>query len=398
MNMKDFYPHPKQRWLFSTDPAYGKESLVTAFIDEAKPYTRRIKMTEQIKDPLYKDQWNLELMNVPEAWKYSTGKGVVVGIIDSGVDPTHKDLGWDEDVYISSGDGKLIVKQKTAHIYDAIADRKHTKILPGWNFIDDNNFTFDFYRHGTYMAGIIAADRDDVGIVGVAPDCKIRPYVVIDGNGNGNQVDVAKAIDKAIGDECDVISISLAFWNSRFGVQEAINRANNKGVIIVAAAGNNDIERIMYPANYDKVLAIGACNREGLRWRHSDNFGSNYGEGLFCVCPGASQPTTWFYNSRHTNVNATSAATANMAGIAALAKSVDKDIDMIEFHSLVWKGSTWDTQIGWGVPDAGKIVKTLWDRRVEPEHPSSAYIDTALIYARKVVKELEEYNKLTTFS
>jgi len=84
-----------------------------------------------------------------------------------------------------------------------------------------------------------------------------------------------------------------------------------------------------------------------------------------------------------------------MAGIAALAKSVDKDIDMIEFHSLIWKDSTWDTQIGWGVPDAGKIVKTLWDRRVEPEHPSSASIDTALIYARKVVKELEEYNKFT---
>ena len=311
------------------------------------------------------------MMNVEEAWKYSTGKGVVVGLIDSGVDATHQDLGWDTPVFLEAGMSRAIVKKITSNVYSCIQQEKHPKVLPGWDFVDDSEFTFDFYRHGTAMAGIIAADRDDIGIVGVAPDCKIRPYVILDGHGNGNQDTLALAIDRAVADGCDVINMSLAWWNPNKAVQEAVNTAVAAGVILIAATGNNDMERIMYPAAYDGVIAVGACDRNDNRWMHSEGRGSNYGKELFCVCPGGEHLTTQRLRSRYTSVDATSVAAANMSGVAALVKGACGDLDTHKLKALVgkalWSDRTGITFTGWGVPDAGMIVKAVMPERPQPK-------------------------------
>ncbi len=317
----------------------------------------RTKMTEEIKDPLYEDQWNLKMLNVEEAWKYATGKGVVVGLIDSGVDASHQDLGWHEHIELSAMDSYAAIKGKLMNVHLTILREEHPKILPGWNFINDSDFTFDFFRHGTAMAGIIAADRDNIGIVGVAPDCKIRPYVVLNNQGYGNQVNVAKAIRMAMDDGCDIINMSLAFRSSSQETLDATLEAAKAGIILIAAAGNDKKNHVSYPARYGRVISVGACDSHGKLWVHSDDRGSNYGDGLFCLCPGGAQPTTQRLRSRWNVVDATSAAAANMTGIAALIKEVRPNDGHYLLHNLVMFGKEWDKYIGYGVPDAADIIK-----------------------------------------
>jgi subtilisin family serine protease len=312
------------------------------------------------QDPMYREQWNLAMMNVPGAWEHTLGEGAVVGIIDSGIDYSHQDLGCEEDIQIMDYDSLETVKRKCQLVWESINRGTHAKILPGWNFLTHIDFSWDRFRHGTYMAGVIAADADDLGIIGVAPSCKIRPYVVIDEDGRGSQGTLVAAITRAVDDGCDVISMSLGWSRTHHAVNEVIGEAVKAGVLLIASTGNSNRKISQYPAAYEGVLAVGACRKDGNRWVYSDTRGSNYGDPLMVVCPGARQPTTWKMRSRYTMVDATSAAAANMAGVAALVKSVNKGINWQTFLEIIHRSSDrseWDEHVGWGVPDAAKLVK-----------------------------------------
>ena len=311
------------------------------------------------KDPMYKDQWNLQLLNVPKAWELTKGENVVVGIIDSGIDYSHKDLGCEQDIQIMAYDSLTTIKRKCVDVFMSIQAETHPKILPGWNFIADEAFTWDAYRHGTYMAGLIGADRDEFGIIGVAPNCKIRPYAILDDNGRTRSGLLEQAINKAVDDGCQVINISLGFPTYSSHVYTAIGKAIDAGIIVVASMGNSNRETKQYPAGYTGVIAVGACGGDKGRWVFSDTRGSNWGKHIACLCPGDSQPTTRRLRSRHGVVDATSAATANMSGIATLVKSVDPDIAWDDMLSLIAdhsSASEWDETVGWGVPDAYEMV------------------------------------------
>ena len=153
---------------------------------------------EQINDIYYESQWNLKLMSVPFAWDISMGEGATIGLFDSGVDASHKDLGWDTDIFLTTVDSEQARKAKYQAVLNAIKAGKHPKILSGWNYVADNDDTYDDYRHGTSLAGIMVADIDGEGIVGVAPKSKIRPYKVMDNRGWGHQDKVAEAVGDAI--------------------------------------------------------------------------------------------------------------------------------------------------------------------------------------------------------
>lgn len=213
------------------------------------------------------------------------------------------------------------------------------------------------------MAGCVAAESDGFGMVGVAPQAKIRPYVVLDKHGRGNQAILAQAIRKAAQDGCDVISMSLGYNTVLRAIQEAIEEVIGKhNVIILAATGNSNAKRLMYPALYDGMIAIGGCGPTGERWVHNKYRGSNYGDGLMCVGPAAAQITTKRMRSRFTKADATSMACANIAGVAALAKSLDKDLTQEGFTALLstWASNRlWDEETGWGVPNTVNIAKAL---------------------------------------
>ena len=320
----------------------------------------------KIEDPKFEQQWNLKLMNVqPEtAWSYTMGEGTVIGLIDSGIDFTHVDLGSSKDVYITADYSDAGKKARYDAILQDVRDGKHDKVLPGWNFLNDTDDIYDYYRHGTSVAGVMLADADNVGIVGVAPQAKVRPYVVADTRGYATQDNLMKAINRAVDDGCDVINMSLAWMRDyKVGVTEAAQNAIDKGVLVVAAAGNNDSALVYFPACIEGVIAVGGCNAVGQRWVHSVGRGSNYGAGLVCLAPSDAQTTTLYMRSRYETIDGTSLAAGNASGVMALLKSIDKKITAHDVLSAMSKWQTWDNQKGYGVLDAYRLIKEFYGKQ-----------------------------------
>jgi serine protease len=321
------------------------------------------KLIGKITDPKYPEQWNLKMLHVPEAWAYTLGEGVEVGIIDTGIDASHRDLGWNKHLYVSSGMSDAVIDTLYAPVHTAIMDYKHPKIRPGHNFVKNSSVTYDKNRHGTYMAGIIGAEMDGFGMVGIAPCCKMRAYVVLNEKGKCPHYGyIADAIATAQENGCKVINMSLAGWYQNDLLEQTINHVTEKGCIVIAATGNSNVDRIAYPAAYKNVLAVGGCDAIGQRWIHSGFRGSNYGDGVDCVCPADPQMTTRKMRSRFASIDATSMACANMSGVVALLKSLNPVLTLAGLRDLIQKYSSRnysDAECGYGVPNVLEMAKSL---------------------------------------
>ena len=158
------------------------------------------------------------------------GDGIKIAVIDTGVDFSHPDLlGWGED----------------------------GKVIGGFNFIVENEPPMDTNGHGTQVAGVIAADGEKIG---VAPKAKILAYKVSeDGEGVSAEF-IIRAINKAIEDEADIINISLGENKTDYKIDRAVNRALEKGIFVVTAAGNDgpDFKTIGSPGSNLRSVTVGA--------------------------------------------------------------------------------------------------------------------------------------------
>ena len=312
-------------------------------------------------DPMM--DWNLRLMNVPVAWEHATGEGAVVGLIDTGLDITHADLGWTGGEQITGNDSVTVIKQKYEKALAAVIDGKHPTVLPGFNFVDENLNICDVYfqRHATYLAGTIAAVPNDFGTVGVSPYAKIRPYVVIQPNGTARSEHIASAIIRAVDDACDVINISLVCWPDD-NIISALKYAINKKCVPVLPTGNDNREYLRFPASTLHGVIVGGCNATGGRWVHSTNNGSNYGEGMLCLTPGASQVALYSWRSRFTKAEGTSQSVANMSGIVALIKSMKPSYGLTQINQLISQNCSRNASSldqGYGIPDVGRIIDAI---------------------------------------
>lgn len=231
--------------------------------------------------------WQITAFNLPDVWKYSQGEGVTVAVLDTGIQVDHKDL--------------------------------LGNILPGYNFVDNNDKPLndcDSEMHGTHVSGIIGANNNDSGVVGVAPKVKIMPLKVLDKNGAGNMLSVVSAINYAVKHGADIISMSLGTRTPVPTVQEAIIEAAKNGVVCFVAAGNAGAsEQLLYPAAYPEVIAIGAVDENSMRASFSCT-----GPNLDFVAPGVRIFSTVPTNS-YTYLSGTSQAAPFVAGIAALVLS-----------------------------------------------------------------------------
>ena len=244
-------------------------------------------------DPEYSKQWNLHTINVEQAWDETKGDGVIVAVIDTGV--------------------------------TKVPDLKLTKFVQGYDFVNDKVNANDDNGHGTHVAGTIAQSTNNgYGVAGIAHEAKIMPLKVLSAGGGGTVADIAEAIEFAADHNADVINMSLGGGGENQLMAKAINYAYDKGVVIIAAAGNENRNAASYPARYPRVISVAATDAAGEKAPYS-----NYGAGVDISAPGGSETAKIIQNtidpstgeSTFVGFQGTSMAAPHVAGVAALVKA-----------------------------------------------------------------------------
>lgn len=232
--------------------------------------------------------WGVERIDAPTAWTTSTGADVDVAILDTGIDYDHPDL----DDNIAGG-----VNYTGWRRTDGSTDKRY------WN--DKNG-------HGSHCAGIVAAENNDIGVVGVAPEANLWAVKVLNDRGSGYVSDIIQGLEWCAEKEIEVASMSFGGGYSQ-SLEDACNTANAAGVLLVAAAGNEGTAGVIYPAAHESVIAVSATD-------DSDNIAdfSSVGEQVELAAPGVSIYST-YKNGGYAWGYGTSMACPHVAGTAALA-------------------------------------------------------------------------------
>lgn len=211
-------------------------------------------------DPLYQFQWNFHQVNAEQAWRTSTGKDVVVAVIDTGV----------------------AVQDDPQRNIKAMKDLAGTAVVKGYDFVDKDPFPWDGHGHGTHVAGTIAQTTGNkYGVAGLAYNAKIMPLRVLNSQGFGQVADIADSIRFAADNGAQVINMSLGGPLPSLVMKKAIDYAHAKGVTIVAAAGNGGRRAPSYPAAYNHVIAVAAT-----QYDETTTFYSQWGKYVDIAAPG----------------------------------------------------------------------------------------------------------------
>jgi subtilisin family serine protease len=213
-------------------------------------------------DPLFSRQTPyLSKVRAPQAWDIEKGRpDVIVAVLDTGVDVNHPDLAGRIWVNTDETGNNATDDDGNGCVDDLNGCAFVTDSLPGCQNVT-NGFIRDDIGHGTFVAGIIAADGGYEGIVGIARNVTVMPVKVLDCSGTGTSLAVSQGIIYAAKNGAKVINISLGGQVDSALIREAVRVATDDyGVLIVAASGNTGKEGVAYPARYDRVLAVGAAS------------------------------------------------------------------------------------------------------------------------------------------
>jgi len=244
-------------------------------------------------DPEYSKQWNFRNINIEKAWDETKGEGITVAVIDTGV--------------------------------SKVPDLKLTKFTKGYDFVNDKDDASDDHGHGTHVAGTIAQSTNNgYGVAGIAYKANIMPLKVLAARGGGTIADIAESIKFAADNGADVINMSLGGGGASNIMEEAVKYAHNKGVTIIAAAGNENRNSSSYPARYPDVISVSAIDSAGNKAPYS-----NFGAGIDISAPGGSEGAKIIQNtvdprsgeSVFVGFQGTSMAAPHVAGVAALVRA-----------------------------------------------------------------------------
>jgi thermitase len=250
-------------------------------VEFAEPnYIGRIAFTPN--DPSFGSQYGPQKINCPTAWDLTQGNaGVVIAIIDTGIDAGHPDLA-----------GKLV---------------------PGYDFANNDSNPFDDNGHGTHCAGIAAVSTNNgIGIAGVGFNCSLMGVKVLNASGSGSFSAIANGITWATDNGADVINLSLGGSSGSSTLESAVNYANSRNVVVIAAAGNSNTSSVFYPAGYPVCIAVGSTDQND----NKSSF-SNFGSWVDVAAPGSSILSTYPGN-RYATLSGTSMAAPHVAGQAGL--------------------------------------------------------------------------------
>lgn len=285
---------------------------------------QRVRIAEP-NDTYYQSQWALPRGGVPAAWALSSGAGVTVAVVDTGVDASHPDL--------------------------------RGQLLPGYDFLNDDPYPNDDNGHGTRMSGIVgAACNNGEGICGVAPGAMVLPIKSLDAQGYGPYSAVANGIVYAVDHGARVVNLSLVGTAPSSILQAAVDYAAAHDVIVVAAAGNFGTDVPGYPAASSGAVAVAAINDADGH----PSF-SNSGPWVSVSAPGVDVVTT--SPGGYATSTGTSPAAAFSSGVFALLLAANPALNRADAIARVQAGavdlgaSGWDPYFGWGRVDAyGALV------------------------------------------
>ena len=213
-------------------------------------------------DPGYRQQrWHMDMIGLQKAWRHSTGKGVVVAVLDTGV-----------------SDGN-------SADFPRIGDLERSTFLPGYNFIDDSEKVYDDNGHGSHVASsIVEATNNAVAGVGTSYEAKLIPVKVLSGAGSGSTDSIAEAIIWATDAGANIINLSLGGGGRSDIMDRAVKYAVDRNVMVFASAGNSAVPRIGYPAASPGAFAISSVGPDGTLATYSQ-YGEG-GDGIFIASPG----------------------------------------------------------------------------------------------------------------
>jgi subtilisin len=255
-----------------------KKDKNIAYITEDKIYTA----TEPQPGNEYGESWGIDHISADLAHlSGNKGAGIKIAVIDTGINKDHEDL---NDNYAGG--------------YDFV-------------FNDDDPNDEHRFRHGTHVAGIIAAEDNDFGVIGVAPEASLFAVRVLDGGGFGNLSWIISGIEWAVNNNMDIINLSLQGPGDP-ALEDACNSAYAAGVIIIAAAGNTYGGSVTYPAGYASVVAVTGTDPDDIPADFSP-----VGNELLVAAPGLDIQSTTAGNS-YKLLSGTSQAAPHIAGVAAL--------------------------------------------------------------------------------
>lgn len=263
------------------------------------------------------NNWSADLIKAPEVWQQGyTGQGIVVAVLDTGVARNHPDLNsniWQNNDEIANNGVDDDLNGFVDDVY-------------GWNFANNSNNTLDVHNHGTHVAGTIAGVKNNFGVTGIAYNAKIMPVKVLDDQGSGTYSSLIQGIYYAVDNGAKVINMSLGGSVGMKELQDAINYASSKGVIVVLAAGNSNASTPNYPAQYaiKDGIAVGAVDKSNKRAGFSNKAG-NDPNMAYVTAPGVSVYST-FANNGYGSLSGTSMATPHVAGVVALMLSANSNL------------------------------------------------------------------------
>lgn len=246
--------------------------------------------------------WGVRQIKAPHVWSSTMGQRVRVGVIDTGVDYSHADLS--------------------------------PSLSSGINLVNRNLLPHDDNGHGTHIAGTIAASNQNYGIMGVAPRAIIHPVKAFDFNGTAYVSDIILGIDWCVQQNLDIINMSFGMKARSKALYDAVNKAYNAGIVVVASSGNDSRRAsVDYPARFSQTISVGATNRN----RKIASF-SNRGEGIDIYAPGERVTSSWL-RGRYNELSGTSMATSHVSGAIALLLSIRPGLSVREIKMILRKSA-----------------------------------------------------------